>query len=83
MSSSLYSNLVMLRIERGAEPAVGEHPQRIAAASAGIREALKSNADQANAFGRWQFRFLILGALFYVAWHVLEMYHRVGVAQHL
>ena len=76
VSSSLYSNAELLRVENGGHPEVGQHPQMIAAASEGIRRALESNANRANRYGHWQFRSLITGGLFYVAWHVTQMYLR-------
>lgn len=74
MSSNLYANIELLRVESGQHPQVGDHPDHIDAASQGIRAAFEKNADTANSFGQWQFRFLITGGVLYVAWHVWEMY---------
>ncbi len=76
VASALYANAEVLRVESGENPDVGQHPQMVAAASTGIREAIEFNADRANRFGHWQFWFLVGGAVLYVAWHVLEMYLR-------
>ena len=78
ISSSLYSNAELLRVESGAHPEVGGHPQIVAAASAGIRRALESNADLANRLGLWQFRLLVAGAVVYVLWHIWLMYLRTA-----
>jgi hypothetical protein len=62
-------NYDMLRVEEGIHPRFPAHPQVIAM----IQESVRAMADK---MGRWhvrQFRFLILGAVFYVLWHVTEM----------
>ena len=71
--ATLYSNALLLEIQRGIHPETGAHPQMIAAASEGIREALKSNNDKITFYGKWQFRFLIIGSLLFLTWHIIEM----------
>lgn len=73
VNSTIYANYELLRVQKGLHPQAGTHPQAIAAASEGIRQAIEGNNEQATGFARLQFRLLILGALFYVAWHILEM----------
>ena len=74
VSSTLYANMELLKVESGEHPEIGAHPQMIAAASDGIRQAIESNSDRANRFGQLQFGFLVAGAVLYIAWHALEMY---------
>jgi len=69
-----------MRVEGGRHPHTGKHPQIIAAAAEGIRSAMISNNERASRFGHWQFRLLVAGAIFYVGWHVLEMYLRAASA---
>lgn len=76
VNSTLYANSALLNIESGQHPEVGNHPQHMQAASEGVRQAIESNSEIANKLGHWQFRTLIAGAVFYVSWHVLEMYLR-------
>jgi len=76
VNSTLYANSEMLRIEFGQHPQIGNHPQMIQAASEGIRNAIKSNSDTANQLGHWQFRTLLIGAVSYIGWHLLEMWLR-------
>ena len=76
VSSTLYSNAQIFPTKRGEHPQVGADPQRIAVASAMFRSAAEENANRGNRFGRLQFHFLISGAVFYLGWHVLEMYLR-------
>jgi hypothetical protein len=74
--STLYANAELLRVESGIHPGVGQHPQLMSAAREGIRQAIESNSKRASRFARWQFACLILGAIGYLAWHVLEMWLR-------
>jgi hypothetical protein len=76
VASTLFANFELLRVESGRHSQVGEHPQMMAAASDGIRQAIQSNSEHANRLGHWQFRCLVAGGALYVAWHVLEMYVR-------
>lgn len=76
VSSTLYANAELFKVESGAHSEVGEHPQMIAAASEGIKQALEHNSSRANRFAHSQFRLLVTGAVLYVTWHVLEMFLR-------
>ena len=76
VSSTLLANAELLKVESGRHKQVGEHPQRMAATSQGIREAIEYNSNHANCLAHMQFRFLIAGAIMYIAWHVLEMWLR-------
>ena len=66
----------LMKVEAGEHPLVGGHPQMMAAASEGIRSAVASNIKWAARYGRWQFSCLLLGAVSYLGWHVLEMWLR-------
>jgi hypothetical protein len=76
VSSTLYANAELLKVESGKHEQVGDHPQLMAAASEGIRQAIEDNSNRANRLAHMQFHFLIAGAIMYIAWHVLEMYLR-------
>jgi len=76
VNSALYANAVLLQVQSGQHPEVGIHPQKMAAASEGVRQAIESDSERANHLGNLQFRLLIAGAVLYVVWHVLEMYFR-------
>lgn len=73
MQSYLFSNYDYLKIQDALHPDVGNHPMAINAASEGIMIAMKQNAETSSSLSRWQFRFLILGGLFYIIWHLIEM----------
>lgn len=74
VSFTLFANADLLRVENGQHPLSGNNPQLMATASEGIRQAIESNSERANRLGHMQFRFLITGAVFYIAWHVIEMW---------
>ena len=76
VSSNLYANMELLRVESGMLPAAGRHPDAIQAASEGLLNAFETNSERANRFAHWQFRTLVTGAILYVGWHVFEMYLR-------
>jgi len=77
VNSALYANAEYLRVFSGQHPElVGVHPQLVVAAREGIHSAMEHNADCANRNSHRQFRFLIVGAVFYLIWHILEMYLR-------
>lgn len=73
VSSTMYANYNLIRVQKGKHHEVGDHPLIIQAASEGIVEAIKKNYDSAHRFSRSQFRLLIAGALFYICWHVIRM----------
>jgi hypothetical protein len=74
VSSTLYANIELLKVERGEHPDTGMHPQLMSAASEGIRAAIESNSERANSFAHLQFAFFIAGVVSYVIWQLLEMY---------
>jgi len=76
VNAILYANGDLLKVEDGRHPSVGMHPQMMAAASGGIRQAIEGNSERASRYAHGQFRFLVTGAVLYVVWHVLEMYLR-------
>jgi len=41
-----------------------------------LREVAAAQTRRGDGFSRWQFRLLISGAVFYLAWHVLTMWAR-------
>lgn len=76
VSSTLFANAELLRIQRGQSPQVGAQPEMILAAAEDIKSAMEYNSGRANFLGKSQFYLFIAGALAYIAWHVLQMYTR-------
>lgn len=72
-ASTLYATVSLLQLEEGSHPQQPDHPLGVRAAVEGVTNATEKNSTAANRWARWQFRLLIVGALFFLAWHVLEM----------
>jgi hypothetical protein len=72
--SILYDNSALLRVQEGRHPLSGDHPEAIAIGSGVIRKNMELKNDSASRWARSQFGFLVSGAMFFVAWHVLQMF---------
>ncbi len=72
--SNLYANKAYFDIVSGQDPKVGNHPELIKAAVSGITQAMQSNSDKAEKLAKWQDRLFYCGIVFFLVWHVLEMY---------
>ncbi|MFA5782142.1 MAG: hypothetical protein WC868_07725 [Bacteroidales bacterium] len=72
--STLYANNVYLDIIQGRDPDIRTHPQKIEAATKGIKQAMESNVERASSFSKWQDRLFIIGFIAFLVWHILEMY---------
>lgn len=77
VESMLFANAELLRVQAGEHPKAGTNAQVIAAASDGIRTAIESNSKSSSRFARWQFGAVVWGAIFYLGWHVFEMWLRL------
>lgn len=73
VQSSLYANFNLLQLRRGSHPDQPPHPDLTSAAIAGVSQALKQNGQSAQFYAVWQFRLLLLGAVLFIAWRVVEM----------
>tara|TARA_R100000322_G_scaffold97441_1_gene61373 strand:+ start:1451 stop:1903 length:453 start_codon:yes stop_codon:yes gene_type:complete len=76
VTSTLYDNAELLKVETGRHPLTGGHPEAIRVGSTTLRAALEKSINRGSLFGAWQFRLLIYGALLYIAWHIFEMWVR-------
>jgi hypothetical protein len=74
ITSTLYANNTYFEIMQGVHPEVGVHPERIKAASTGIKQAMSINSDTASKYARRQESFFYIGIILFIIWHVLEMY---------
>ncbi|MFA5783066.1 MAG: hypothetical protein WC868_12440 [Bacteroidales bacterium] len=72
--STLYANIAYLEIAQGKDPDIGTHPQKIKAATEGIKRAMESNSEKASSLSTWQYRLFIIGFIAFLVWHILEMY---------
>ena len=70
--AALYANASLIKLRKGIHPDQPVHPSSDAAIQ-GVRSAMTQNADDAAFYGKWQFLLLVIGAVFFLVWHVLEM----------
>ena len=80
VQTSLGANYNLLRLRKGIHPEQPQHPDEKDAAIHGVKEALRKNSNSAQFYGIWQFRSLVAGAIFFIAWRVIEMYRLTYVA---
>ena len=70
-STTLYANMALLQLNDGNHPNQPTHPQMVQAAMEAVAYAAERNSTSANLQGRWQFRMLITGAIFFLLWHII------------
>ncbi len=73
VNSNLFANFDLLKVESGIHPETGNNPSYIQAASEGIRQAMESNQKVLGSYAHWQFRFIILGGVAFIIWHIVKM----------
>jgi len=71
---AIYANANLLKLRSGIHPDQPDHPVHLQAALDGVRSALDKNISRAQFYAKWQFRTLVLGAIFFILWRILEMY---------
>lgn len=76
IQEALFYNAQILRIESGSHPVTGNDPGLVKEASEMARQDFDDKSKSIGLYGDWQFGALIAGAVFYVIWHVVEMYLR-------
>ena len=76
VSSGLYTNAALFDVNAGRHKLAGTNPEAIQVARETLHEIFEDQSSKANRFANLQFRFLVAGAVLYVAWHILEMYLR-------
>jgi hypothetical protein len=75
--SALYANCALFSVSDD-NPDLGNNPFLVEAASAGIRDAMEHHVEKAKNWSVWQFWMLVAGGLFYIVWHVVEMWLRTA-----
>lgn len=73
VQTSIMANFNLLQLRQGSHPDQPPHPQLVSAAIQGVESALEKNVNKAQFYGLWQFRFLVAGAICFIAWRVAEM----------
>jgi hypothetical protein len=75
-SNILQQNYQMLRVQAGLHPEFPNHPKVVSV----IEKLLEEQVNSSGRYGRSQFILLLTGAVFYVGWHIIEMYARTNNA---
>ena len=76
VSLGLYTNAALYDVIAGKHKLVGTNLEAIQIARETLHEIFEGHSSKASSFANRQSRFLVAGAVLYVAWHVLEMYLR-------
>ncbi len=76
LTASLYNNYDLLKIELGEHPIISDKSHLKPVALEVIKSALEKQSSRASRYSKLQFIFLLTGALFYIFWHILCMWHR-------
>lgn len=72
-NSSVYGNMELVKLQSGKHPQAESNKQLIEAGVQAIRDIYKKNQSKLNFWAKIQFRLLVLGAIFFLAWHIIEM----------
>jgi hypothetical protein len=73
VQASMSANYSLLQLHKGVHADQPEDPQRLEAAKRGVSSALDLTMEKNEFYGQWQFRMLILGAVFFITWHIAKM----------
>jgi hypothetical protein len=76
VAAGLHSNAGLYDVHAGRHPAVGQNREAMAYADGLLRGIFEDQSNKAKSTFSLQFNFLVGGAAFYLAWHVLQMYLR-------
>ncbi|WP_131279689.1 hypothetical protein [Hylemonella gracilis] len=81
VQASLSANFSLLELHNGSHAQQPQNPDELATALRGVNKALSHNTSRAKLFGDLQFRLLIAGAIFFIAWRVSDMVRLTFCAQ--
>lgn len=73
VGASISFDLKLSILQEGRHPEIADDPLRIAAETQRIRKLMDYSNKKCKSVGTWQFRLLIIGALLFISWHVIEM----------
>ena len=72
----LRSNAARLEVLRGVHPLAGQVPWKQQIGAETLKEVIERDVDKAASHYRAQFYLLIIGAILFIVWHVLEIVAR-------
>ena len=78
--ANLGATYSLIQLQMGTHPDQPPEGDPLVGAKSGVRRAATHIADQATTYTRWQYRFLILGSVLFLTWHILIMYQETIVA---
>lgn len=70
-------NIEDITLKMGRNELAGNNPQKIDLGVKVMQEEISKINDQYASFGAWQFRYYVVGSIFFIAWHVIEMHMRL------
>lgn len=70
----IYLNVQLLEITDAASPIPHGNPELVQTTKQRIKSSMEEKNKKATANDLWQFRLLIIGAILFLVWHVLEMF---------
>ncbi len=73
--SNVYANIDLNKISEGRHSKIGTNIHLIEAASSGILEGMNDNGNAMKRLSKWQELFFYFGIIFFLTWHILEMYN--------
>jgi hypothetical protein len=74
VGAAMSANYALLQLRAGSHPKQPPHPQLLGAAMKETLSAVTRNTEKAQFYGLWQFGLVILGAVLFIAWRILEMW---------
>lgn len=67
------ANANLLSLYSGNHELQPDQPELLAAAIGGVRNAIDANMNRAKLLNDWQFRFFVIGGVFFVGWRITEI----------
>lgn len=75
---TLWINSEIIDLQRGVHPMAGRHREAVQIGLEASSESYEKAGDRVAGYATWQFRFLMIGGAFFLAWHIWEMYLRTA-----
>ena len=67
------ANANLLSLYAGNHESQPDQPELLAAAIRGVRSAIDTNMNRAKLLNDWQFRFFVIGGVYFVGWRITEI----------
>jgi hypothetical protein len=77
VGGALYDNMDLIKVQRGKHRITGRDIGAINQISDMLRAGIQKSSSRSVLYYRWQFYMLIIGAVFFIAWHITSMYLRL------